>query len=251
MVSVSPMRHNQFIFLLLGVGWFTGVCEGKVATEFITPDFSASYFHFIDTFGVFLRSRKGAFQAVVYNPAGQQERYYLAVVHALSTTRVWVANRAAPITDRAAPLRLTRQGISIEAPVGTVVWSTPPFGVPVAALRLARRGSARPEAARARPCSPRRRTAGARRPMGPPRWRPSGPPATHRQPVVVGLGASTRRRTPASATASRTGEERVVVPDALLRQLLLPRLLLRGLLVVLLPGAAPVRVLDQRQVINR
>jgi hypothetical protein len=137
MGSVSPMRHHQLIVLLLSVGWFTGVCEGKVAAELITPDFSASYFHFIHTFGVFLRSRNGAFQAVVYNPAGQQERYYLAVVHASSKICVWVANRAAPITDRAALLRLTRQGISVEAPDGTVVWSTPPFGVPVAALRLA------------------------------------------------------------------------------------------------------------------
>jgi hypothetical protein len=89
MCSVSPMRHHQLI--LLGVVWFIRVCEGKVATELITPDFSASYFLFIDTFGVFLWSRNGAFQAVVYNPAGQQDRLYLAVVHTPSKTYVWVA----------------------------------------------------------------------------------------------------------------------------------------------------------------
>jgi len=58
------------------------------------------------------------------------------VLHAPSKTCVWVANRAAPITDRAAPLQLTANGISIEDPNGTTIWSTPPFETPVAALRL-------------------------------------------------------------------------------------------------------------------
>uniref|UniRef100_J3L8I2 Receptor-like serine/threonine-protein kinase n=1 Tax=Oryza brachyantha TaxID=4533 RepID=J3L8I2_ORYBR len=53
-----------------------------------------------------------------------------------ASTCVWVGNRDAPITDRAAPLRLTARGISAEDPNGTAVWSTPPFGSPVAALRL-------------------------------------------------------------------------------------------------------------------
>ncbi|GJN22398.1 hypothetical protein PR202_gb09954 [Eleusine coracana subsp. coracana] len=130
MGSVSPL------LLLLGVVLFRLVSANKVATELITPDFAASYFLFIDTFGVFLNSRNGSFQAVVYNPAGNQDRFYLAVVHAPSKTCVWVANRAAPITDRAAPLRLTAKGIHVEDPTGATVWSTPAFGVPVAALRL-------------------------------------------------------------------------------------------------------------------
>ncbi|TVU28668.1 hypothetical protein EJB05_20197, partial [Eragrostis curvula] len=132
------MRHHLpvlVVFFLLGVVPFQ-VRAGKVATELITPDFTASYLLFIDTFGVFLRSRSGAFQAVVENPGRQQDRFYLAVVHAPSNTCVWVANRAAPIVDRAAPLQLTARGIAIEDPNGTVVWSTPQFGVPVAALRL-------------------------------------------------------------------------------------------------------------------
>ncbi|KAF8730281.1 hypothetical protein HU200_017264 [Digitaria exilis] len=114
---------------------------GRIATEFLTPDFTASYLLFIDTFGVFLASRSGAFQAVVYNPGGQQDRFYLAVLHAPSKTCVWVANRAAPITDRAAQLQLTASGISVQDPNGTAIWSTPAFGVPVAALRLDDRGN--------------------------------------------------------------------------------------------------------------
>ncbi|CAN6233303.1 unnamed protein product [Urochloa humidicola] len=114
---------------------------GKIATELLAPDFSASYLLFIDTSGVFLSSRSGAFQAVVYNPGGQQDRFYLAVLHAPSKTCVWVANRGAPITDRAAPLQLTAAGISAEDPNGTSIWSTPPLGEPVAALRLDDRGN--------------------------------------------------------------------------------------------------------------
>ncbi|KAG2661811.1 G-type lectin S-receptor-like serine/threonine-protein kinase At5g35370 [Panicum virgatum] len=114
---------------------------GKIATEVLAPDFSASYLLFIDTFGVFLASRSGAFQAVVYNPEGQQERFYLAVLHAPSKTCVWVANRAAPLTDRAAQLQLTARGLSAEDQNGTAIWSTPPFGEPVAALRLDDRGN--------------------------------------------------------------------------------------------------------------
>ncbi|XP_062220953.1 G-type lectin S-receptor-like serine/threonine-protein kinase At5g35370 [Phragmites australis] len=137
MGSVSPMRRPfpLGVLLLLGVVLLR-VRADKVATELITPDFAASYLLFIDTYGAFLASRSGAFQAVVYNPAGQQDRYYLAVLHAPSKTCVWVANRAAPITDRAAPLQLTANGISIEDPNGTVVWSTPPFAASVSALRL-------------------------------------------------------------------------------------------------------------------
>ena len=66
------------------------------------------------------------------------------MLHAPSKTCVWVANRAAPITDRAAPLQLTANGISIEDPNGTTIWSTPPFETPVAALRLDDHGNLAP-----------------------------------------------------------------------------------------------------------
>lgn len=125
-----------FLLLLLGAAAPTPARGGRVATELLAPGFTASYLLFIDTYGAFLASRSGAFHAVVYNPGQQQERFYLAVLHAPSKTCVWVANRAAPITDRAAALQLTASGISAEDPNGTTIWSTPPFGEPVAALRL-------------------------------------------------------------------------------------------------------------------
>ncbi|CAN6274303.1 unnamed protein product [Urochloa humidicola] len=135
-----PLAVAVSVLLLLGAAALPAR-GGKIATELLAPDFSASYLLFIDTSGVFLSSRSGAFQAVVHNPGGQQDRFYLAVLHAPSKTCVWVANRGAPITDRAAPLQLTAAGISAEDPNGTSIWSTPPLGEPVAALRLDDRGN--------------------------------------------------------------------------------------------------------------
>jgi len=130
-----PTRRHLAVLLLLGVA-SNRARGGRVATELLTPDFTASYLLFQDSYGAFLTSPSGAFHAVVYNPGDQLERFYLAVLHAPSKTCVWVANRAAPITDRSAPLQLTANGISIEDPNGTTIWSTPPFETPVAALRL-------------------------------------------------------------------------------------------------------------------
>ena len=52
------------------------------------PDFVASYLLFIETYYVFLQSGGGgAFHAVVYKSAGQQDRCYLAMVRAPSKIR--------------------------------------------------------------------------------------------------------------------------------------------------------------------
>ena len=59
------------------------------------------------------------------------------MLHAPSKTCVWVAKRVAP-------LQLTANGISIEDPNGTTIWSTPPFETPVAALRLGDHGNLAP-----------------------------------------------------------------------------------------------------------
>ncbi|XP_047078663.1 G-type lectin S-receptor-like serine/threonine-protein kinase At5g35370 [Lolium rigidum] len=134
MGTPSPMPPLLLLSLILGARHAADA--STVSTEVITPDFSASYLLFIDTYGVFLRSRSGAFEAAVYNPGGQHDRYYLAVLHAPSKTCVWAANRAAPITDNATPVRLTSAGLAAENANGTAVWSTPTFSSPVAALRL-------------------------------------------------------------------------------------------------------------------
>uniref|UniRef100_A0ACD5YNV8 Uncharacterized protein n=1 Tax=Avena sativa TaxID=4498 RepID=A0ACD5YNV8_AVESA len=133
MGSPSPMPP---LLLLLILGARQATHASTVTTELIIPDFTASYLLFLDTLGVFLRSRNGAFVAAVYNPGGQKDRYYLAVLHGPSKTCVWAANRAAPITDTAALVRLTSAGLSTEDANGTAVWSTPSFSSPVAALRL-------------------------------------------------------------------------------------------------------------------
>ena len=71
MPTRPPPSLAAVLLLLLGAATLRAR-GGKIATEVLAPDFSASYLLFIDTFGVFLASRSGAFQAVVYNPAGQQ-----------------------------------------------------------------------------------------------------------------------------------------------------------------------------------
>ncbi|CAM0943898.1 unnamed protein product [Alopecurus aequalis] len=129
------------LLLLLILGARHAADASQVSTEIVTPDFTVSYLLFLDSYGVFLRSRSGAFEAVVYNPGGQKDRYYLAVLHAPSKTCVWAANRAAPITDSSAPVLLTTAGLSAEDANGTAVWSTPKFSSPVAALRLADSGN--------------------------------------------------------------------------------------------------------------
>ncbi|KAI4982319.1 hypothetical protein ZWY2020_022811 [Hordeum vulgare] len=137
----SPIRPLLLLAVLGALARLWRADAGTVRTELVAPDFEASYLLFIDTLGVFLRSSSGAFEAAVHSPAGQQDRYYLAVLHAPSGTCVWAANRAAPITNRAAPFRLSSAGVSAEDANGTVVWSTPPFASPVAALRLADSGN--------------------------------------------------------------------------------------------------------------
>jgi serine/threonine protein kinase len=109
---------------------------GPLATEFAYPDLVASAILYVDTGGAFLESRNRAFTASVTNPGKQQDRFYLAVLHAPSATVVWSANRAAPTTSSGS-VNLTARGLTVSHPNGTVLWSTPSqLRSPVTALRL-------------------------------------------------------------------------------------------------------------------
>ncbi|XP_047182941.1 G-type lectin S-receptor-like serine/threonine-protein kinase At5g35370 [Vigna umbellata] len=92
--------------------------------SYITPNFSASYLHFIDDFGTFLVSPNNTFKAAIFNPGGQQTSFYLCVIHDASKTIIWSANRDAPISDSGKML-LTVKGITIVDYDGNTKWSTP------------------------------------------------------------------------------------------------------------------------------
>ncbi|THU48362.1 hypothetical protein C4D60_Mb09t25430 [Musa balbisiana] len=113
---------------------------GPVAREFVYPNFTASYLHFIDNSGVFLSS--SAFAVAFHNPGKQPSRYYLAVLHAPSGAVVWTANPAAPVPP-SANLALTSASLALSLPDGSLAWSTPPLAAPVAALRLLPSGELR------------------------------------------------------------------------------------------------------------
>ncbi|XP_027905280.1 G-type lectin S-receptor-like serine/threonine-protein kinase At5g35370 [Vigna unguiculata] len=92
--------------------------------SYITPNFTASYLHFIDDFGTFLLSPNNTFKAAIFNPGGQQKSFYLCVIHDASNTIIWSANRDAPISDSGQML-LTVKGITILDQDGNPKWSTP------------------------------------------------------------------------------------------------------------------------------
>ncbi|XP_062200123.1 G-type lectin S-receptor-like serine/threonine-protein kinase At5g35370 [Phragmites australis] len=113
-----------------------GADAGSVATELVYPNFTASWYEYIDTGGAFLESKNGAFRAAVFNPGKQQANFYLVVLHAPYGTPVWSANRVSPMTSTGR-IQLFAQGLAVSDTNGTVLWSTPSqLRSPVAALRL-------------------------------------------------------------------------------------------------------------------
>ncbi|KAM0952662.1 putative protein kinase RLK-Pelle-SD-2b family [Dioscorea sansibarensis] len=110
--------------------------SGRVAVEFLYPNFTGSHFNYIDNSGgIFLTSPNHTFQAAIYNPDHQQSNFYLCVMHTLSNTIIWSANRNFSIPN-SGPVKLTSSGLTVSLPNGTVVWSTPSFPSPVSSLRL-------------------------------------------------------------------------------------------------------------------
>ncbi|KAJ1289929.1 hypothetical protein BS78_02G203000 [Paspalum vaginatum] len=133
---MSPPRSLAMLGLVLILLPARAADAGPVATELVRPGYVASYILYVDTGGAFLESRNGAFRAAVVNPGKQQDRFYLAVLHAPTATPVWSGNRDAPTTSSGL-VNLTAQGLAVSDPNGTVLWSTPPrLPSPVAALRL-------------------------------------------------------------------------------------------------------------------
>ncbi|KAI4337786.1 hypothetical protein L6164_016161 [Bauhinia variegata] len=108
-------------------------------SDYITPDFTASYLQFVDQSGTFLFSPNGTFKAAVFNPGGQT-KFYVCVIHAASNTIIWSANHDAPISN-SAKMNLNLTGITIVDDEGNLTWSTPPLKSAVSALALTEMGN--------------------------------------------------------------------------------------------------------------
>ncbi|XP_031109148.1 G-type lectin S-receptor-like serine/threonine-protein kinase At5g35370 [Ipomoea triloba] len=129
--SPSPSSSLSFFFiisiLLLSC---TLSLSGPLAFHPIPPNFTASFNGFIDTSGAFLSSPNSTFRAAVTNVKTEERLYYFVVIHTLSHTVVWAANRNNPVSD-SAQLRLSRRGLALydnDSP--KPIWSVPPFSSP-------------------------------------------------------------------------------------------------------------------------
>ncbi|KAJ3695910.1 hypothetical protein LUZ60_001287 [Juncus effusus] len=128
-----PFLSFLFLFFLCIHG---ASAVSEAAVEYLYPPFMASNLLYFDTNGVFLTSQNGTFQATIYKPGTQQERYYFSLLHTPSSTVVWTANRDVPMSDRSSTVNLTPEGLSASYPNGSALWSTPTLSSPIFSLRL-------------------------------------------------------------------------------------------------------------------
>lgn len=124
---------SQFFLLFSAISAYT-------FRGFINPNFTASHLQFIDNSGIFLYSHNRTFGAAIFNPGGQQTKFYLCVIHVASNTIIWSANRDAPISS-SDKMNLTTKGITIVDQDGNLKWSTSPLKSPVYALELTNTGN--------------------------------------------------------------------------------------------------------------
>ncbi|GER41266.1 S-receptor kinase [Striga asiatica] len=129
-------------FLLSALLFPRPILCGPISVTSISPNFTASYLGFVDSSapGAFLTSRNNSFQARLTNPKPESASYYFAVVHVISNTIVWSANRNAPISQ-SGELRLSSRGLSLYNDTGQISWSTPGNLSSVSSLQLLESGN--------------------------------------------------------------------------------------------------------------
>lgn len=126
-------------FILTTIIFFTMIC-GLSCFDYITPNYTASYLQFIEDHGGFLYSKNGTFKAAIYNPGNQQTRFYLCVIHVVSNTIIWSANRDAPISN-SGKMILSSGGMIISDENGKEKWSSPQLNSSVSSLTLTEIGN--------------------------------------------------------------------------------------------------------------
>ncbi|XP_021900524.1 G-type lectin S-receptor-like serine/threonine-protein kinase At5g35370 [Carica papaya] len=125
-----------FIFLL----YFPSFSSSGPLLYSVLPNFTASYFDFIDHSGAFLLSPNGTFKAAISNPKPQVHRYYFSVIHSSSNSIIWTAVTTKPMSD-STKLYLTHGGLYIADQSGNPIWSTPELDSSVSALELQESGN--------------------------------------------------------------------------------------------------------------
>ncbi|XVF30187.1 hypothetical protein REPUB_Repub16aG0035700 [Reevesia pubescens] len=121
-------------FILLS-GLLVTTSSGQLYSHFIRPNFTTSYFQFLDQDGAFLLSPNATFKASISNPNKQLSDFYFSVIHSSSNTIMWTANRNTPISE-SSKLLLTLNGLLITDNLDRVLWSTPNLHSPVAFMSL-------------------------------------------------------------------------------------------------------------------
>ncbi|XP_062201734.1 G-type lectin S-receptor-like serine/threonine-protein kinase At5g35370 [Phragmites australis] len=131
------------LFLLLLLSLAVAAAARIVPVEYLYPPFNLTYFHFIDTNGVFLLSPNANFSAAVYNAGSisgdSQSRFFFSVLHSASRTPVWTATAAGSTILESVVLSLSATGLTLFDPSAAQpepAWSTPHLRQPVAALQL-------------------------------------------------------------------------------------------------------------------
>ncbi|KAI8550976.1 hypothetical protein RHMOL_Rhmol06G0148500 [Rhododendron molle] len=119
-------------------------CSSPSSDFILYPNFTASNLHFIDGSVGFLTSLKGTFRAAILSPGdqlgGQGTIFYLCIVHVLSNTITWSANRDAPVSNTGT-MTLCVTGIVITDQGSSIKWSTPPLNSLVSSLQLTETGN--------------------------------------------------------------------------------------------------------------
>ncbi|XP_073293727.1 G-type lectin S-receptor-like serine/threonine-protein kinase At5g35370 [Primulina huaijiensis] len=133
--SSNPRIAIIFLFCAL----FPSALSGTVPCS-ITPNFTATYYHYIDSSGAFLVSRNGSFEARLINPKPENRIFYLLVVHVSSGVIIWSANRNTPISE-SSEFRFSRDGMTLFNDQKIPIWSTPQNLAPVSSLQLIESGN--------------------------------------------------------------------------------------------------------------
>ncbi|KZV52352.1 G-type lectin S-receptor-like serine/threonine-protein kinase-like [Dorcoceras hygrometricum] len=131
--------NRRFAIILLCCMLFPSALSGPVYSS-ISPNFTASYYHYIDTSGAFLASRNGSFQAQIINLKPENRSFYLVVVHVSSRAIIWSANRNTPISE-SSEFRFSRDGMTLFNDQKQPIWSTPHNLAPVTSLQLLESGN--------------------------------------------------------------------------------------------------------------
>ncbi|KAH9664736.1 G-type lectin S-receptor-like serine/threonine-protein kinase [Citrus sinensis] len=126
-----------FLFLLI---LFPLTSSGPLRTGSIYPNFTASHYQFIDQGGAFLQSTNGTFKVSFTKPTSNNSQYYLSILHSLSNSIIWTANRNKPVSD-SSKLSLSADGLAISDDDDRFVWSTPMLDSPVSSMQLQESGN--------------------------------------------------------------------------------------------------------------